>query len=91
MTILETVKTSLQITGTAFDGVLNIHIEEAKEYLRSAGVNEAVIEGEMSKGVLCHMVTDLWTLNGGESKLSPYTMQRIVQLQNEIGEAAVDG
>ena len=84
MALLDSVKTSLQITGTGFDEVINLKIDEAKEYLLSAGINQEVIESNKAVGLICSMVRDLWTLDSGVCKFSDYTMQRIIQLSKGV-------
>lgn len=84
MALLDSVKTSLQITGTGFDEVINLKIDEAKEYLLSTGISQEVIESNKAVGLICSMVRDLWTLDAGVCKFSEYTMQRIIQLSKGV-------
>lgn len=84
MALLDSVKTSLQITGTGFDEVINLKIDEAKEYLLSAGISQEVIESNKAVGLICSMVRDLWTLDSGVCKFSDYTIQRIIQLSKGV-------
>lgn len=76
-TLLEEVKTSLNITGNFQDDTLKNYIFEVLEYLADAGVSENVLKSEAIIGVVARGVSDLWT-NG--ANLSPYFMQRVTQL-----------
>lgn len=76
--VLENVKKSLGITGTYQDDTLTEYIKEVKEYLLDAGVPQAVIDSEVSAGVISRGVSDLW--NYGTGKLSDYFYQRASQL-----------
>lgn len=79
-THLENVKSALGITGEYQDTTLKIYINEVTAYMRDAGVPEAVINSELSAGVIARGVTDLWNYNGGAGKLSDYFYQRVSQL-----------
>lgn len=81
--ILAKVKTALGIGGTYQDDTLRIYIDEAKEYLRSAGVSEAAILSKRAIGVISRGVSDLWNYGAGSASLSEYFMQRATQLALE--------
>lgn len=76
--ILEKVKKSLGITGAYQDDTLTEYINEVKGYLLDAGVPQAVIDSNVSAGVISRGVSDLW--NYGAGKLSDYFYQRASQL-----------
>lgn len=78
--MLETVKTALGITGTYQDNLLQIYIDEVTAYLKSAGVSDDVIQSDASTGIIVRGVADLWNYGSGGTQLSPYFMQRAVQL-----------
>lgn len=84
--ILQKVKDALSITGDYQDDALLFYIEEVKEYLKSAGVSESIIQSKKSLGCICRGVTDLWCYGAGQGKLSEYFMQRATQLtlENEV-------
>lgn len=77
---LSKVKSALGITGTYQDETLKVYIDEVKDYMLNAGVSEAVINADVSAGVIARGVTDLWNYNGGAGKLSEYFYQRVGQL-----------
>lgn len=78
--MLENVKTALGITGTYQDDLLQIYIDEVIAYLTSAGVSESVINSDAATGIIVRGVADLWNYGSGGTQLSPYFMQRAVQL-----------
>lgn len=78
--LLEKVKTALGITGTYQDETLTIYIDEVKEYLVSAGVAKSIVDSSVSVGVIARGVSDLWNYGSGNAELSPYFMQRAIQL-----------
>lgn len=78
-TLLDRVKKSLGITGEYQDDTLTEYINEVKEYLMDAGVPEAVVNSDVSAGVISRGVSDLW--NYGTGKLSDYFYQRATQLR----------
>lgn len=89
-TILKGVKSALGITGDYQDPTLKIYINEVMAYMKSAGVAEAVINSEVSVGVIARGVTDLWNYNGGAGKLSDYFYQRVSQLAYTTEEVGTD-
>lgn len=78
--LLEKVKTALGITGEYQDATLLLYIDEVKEYLLSAGVAQTVVDSSSSVGVISRGVSDLWNYGSGNTELSPYFMQRAIQL-----------
>lgn len=78
--MLESVKTALGITGKYQDYTLQIYIDEVIAYLRDAGVSETVINSDAATGIIVRGVADLWNYGSGGTQLSPYFMQRAVQL-----------
>lgn len=76
--MLDKVKKSLGITGTYQDETLTEYINEVKEYLKDAGVPEAIVNSDVAAGVIARGVSDLW--NYGSGKLSDYFYQRVSQL-----------
>jgi hypothetical protein len=90
VTILNSVKEALGITGAYQDATLNIYINEVVEYMVSAGVPRGVITATTSAGVIARGVTDLWNYNGGAGKLSDYFYQRVSQLAYTTPKEEVD-
>ena len=78
--LLTKVKAGLGITGNYQDATLTVYVDEAKAYLKDAGVSESVINSEAAVGCIMRGVADLWNYGGGEGKLSQYFMQRAIQL-----------
>ena len=81
--LLEKVKTGLGISGDYQDDILKIHIDSVKNFMRSAGVAETVINSDASVGCILAGVNDLWNYGSGSVKLSEFTKQRIIQLSCE--------
>lgn len=78
--MLENVKTALGITGTYQDDLLQIYIDEVTAYLKDAGVSESVLASDAATGIIVRGVADLWNYGSGGTQLSPYFMQRAIQL-----------
>lgn len=79
---LEEVKKAIGITGNFQDGTIMIHMLEAKEYLKGAGVSEKKLKSSKVIGLLSRGVMDLWNYGAG-SKLSNYFLERAIQLSYE--------
>lgn len=82
--LLAKIKSGLGITGEFQNETLSIYIDEVKEFMKSAGVKEAVVNSSKSVGCILKGVTDLWDLGSGNGKLSDYTKERIIQLTMEV-------
>ena len=67
-------------TGTFRDDLLTAYINEVKNFMRNAGVDETVIISAGSVGVIALGVSDLWNYQSGGVKLSEYFKQRVIQL-----------
>lgn len=78
--LLEKVKTGLGISGDYHDDVLQVYIDSVKEFMRSAGVVEAVVNSSVSVGCIIAGVNDLYNYSSGGVKLSDFTIKRIIQL-----------
>lgn len=79
--LLSQIKTALGITGTYQDATLQLYIDEVREYLLDAGVPQGVIDSKSSIGVITRGVSDLWNYGAGNASLSPYFIQRAIQLR----------
>lgn len=79
--ILTTVKNGLGITGNFQDATLTAYINEVKAFMQSAGVDTAVINNSASVGCIMRGVADLWNYGSGNTKLSEYFIQRVLQLR----------
>ena len=82
--LLSKVKAALGITGTYQDDTLSVYIDEIKEYMLDAGVPEALVNSEVSAGVISRGVTDLWNYNGNAGRLSDYFQQRVAQMVYQV-------
>ncbi len=74
--MLDSVKTSLNITGTYQDETIASYIDEVVGFLKDAGVAAS----KVTPGIVARGVSDLWNYGAGEGKLSQYFMQRAAQL-----------
>lgn len=90
--LLNKVKTGLNITGTYQDETLQTYITDVKNFLVDAGVSDEILNCSDSVGVMIRGVSDLWNYGMGNAELSPYFIQRAVQLvyrdtaKKELGE-----
>lgn len=61
----------IQISETAFDGVLKQKITAVISFLRGAGVTDAIIASDDAVGVIVMGVGDIWNQAPGEVVFSP--------------------
>lgn len=76
MAMLDSVKSSLGITGEYQDETIREYINEVEAFLEDSGVTRSHI----TPGIVSRGVADLWNYGGGKGELSPYFMQRAAQL-----------
>lgn len=81
--LLERVKYAIGITGNYQDKALEIYIDEVLAFLASAGVHATVLQSDKVVGIVARGVTDIWNYGAGGGVLSPYFIQRAIQLRNE--------
>lgn len=86
--LLAKVKIGLGITGEYQDEALLFYIDEAKHFMRSAGVPQSVVDSSEAVGVIMRGVADLWNYGSGSVKLSEYFVQRVIQLAAKTAESA---
>lgn len=72
----------LGLTDYNFE-LVKLHVEDGIDYMRSAGVCDEIIFSNRSIGVLTQYVTDTWSYDSGKVKLSPFLINRIIQLSKE--------
>lgn len=84
--LMTKIKSGLGITGTYQDDTLQVYIDEVKSFMESAGVNQSVIESEAAVGCIIRGVADMWNYGSGSANLSPYFVQRLIQLSIKQGE-----
>ena len=81
---LENIKKMLGITGSYQDDILGGYAEEAIAYMVDAGIDEDTARGEKAVGVVARGVSDLWNYGSGETHLSDYFRERVVQLAYKV-------
>lgn len=66
--------------GNYRDEMLQVFIDEVKDYMRGAGVPDTVINSEASVGCIVIGVNDLWNYSSGGVQFSDYFNKRVIQL-----------
>ena len=91
--ILTTVKQMLFGTdaGTFRDDLLTAYINEVKDFMKNAGVDDSVIMSNSAVGIIAIGVSDLWNYQAGGVKLSEYFAQRVIQLTRIDAETSTTG
>lgn len=79
MGLLDEIKKRLSITGDYQNELLLGLIEDVKQYLISAGVEQSVVDSIKSVGCISRGVFDLWT----KDSFSDLFNQRVIQLTFE--------
>lgn len=77
------VKINLGITGNYQDETIQGYINEVKQFLLDGGVSKEIVEAETSVGIITRGVADLWNYGSGGTSLSPYFIQRAIQLTSK--------
>lgn len=80
--LLTKVKTGLfgNAQGAWRDDMLQVYIDEVREFMKDAGVSETVVSSEAAIGCIVMGVSDLWNYNSGGVKFSDYFQKRVIQL-----------
>lgn len=81
-TLLTKIKNGLGITGNYQDATLTVYVDEVKEFMKSAGVHQSVIDSEVSVGCIMRGVADLWNYGSGNASFSDYFRMRLIQLKS---------
>jgi hypothetical protein len=71
---------NIQVESTAFDNVLTQKLLAVKSFMRNAGVTDEAMVDDLAVGVIVMGVTDLWSIQGGETKFSPAFYTLVSQL-----------
>lgn len=79
--LLAKIKNGLGITGTFQDATLTVYVDEVKAFMRSAGVDNAVINSTASVGCIMRGVADLWNYGSGNATFSENFRMRLLQLK----------
>lgn len=85
MTQLERVKSSLGVTGSYQDETIQTYIDEVKQFLLDAGAAQDDLDSSRCDGILARGVADLWNYGAGGAALSPYFLQRAIQICSKKG------
>lgn len=67
-------------SGTWRDDMLQVFIDEVREFMKDAGVSETIISSDAAIGCIVLGVSDLWNYNSGGVKFSDYFQKRVIQL-----------
>lgn len=84
--LLQEIKTRLTITDTYHDPMLSAYIEDTKDYLRSVGITDELLNDKKALGIIARGVIDLWNNNPSEGSFSKMFYQRAIQLRAEVLE-----
>jgi len=68
------------VAGTNLDGVLTQKLLAVKSFMDSAGVSDTIMSDDLALSVIVLGVTDIWNLEGGETKFSPVFYTLLSQL-----------
>lgn len=85
MALLDDVKTGLGITGDYQDALLQLYINDVLEFIKDAGVSTSVANSPVTTGLIIRGVADLWNYGAGGADLSPYFIERVIQLAYKKG------
>lgn len=84
--LLEEVKKRIGVTGTYQDSTITGHIQDVKDFMIDAGVNETLMTSKKIIGAVTRGVSDLWNYGSGDGEFSTYFYQRVTQLCYGGGE-----
>ncbi len=70
----------IPISNINFDGALMQKLLAVKAYMRNAGVSDTMMACDLAVGIIVAGVTDLWNIQGGETKFSPVFHTLLSQL-----------
>lgn len=79
MSLLEEVKNRASISGDFHNAIIISYIEDIKQYMISAGVDETIVNSKKSIGCIARGVLDLFNQND----FSDFFKQRVIQLTFE--------
>lgn len=84
--LLEEVKKRLGITGEYQDDTISGYIQDVKDFMVDAGVDEKTMQLKKIVGAVTRGVSDLWNYGSGTGAFSPYFFQRVAQLTYRVGD-----
>lgn len=87
--LLEKVKVDLGVTGNFLDNKIQGKIDEVINYLIDGGADKLVVYNECSVGLIARGVSDL--MGEGDASLSPYFMQRAIQICSKNRSEVYEG
>lgn len=73
-------------SGAWRDDMLQVYVDEVREFMKDAGVPESVITSDAAVGCIMMGVSDLWNYNSGGVKFSEYFNKRVMQLAAGSGK-----
>lgn len=79
MDLLNEVKNRMLISGDFHNAIILSYIEDIKQYMTSAGVDETIVNSKKSIGCIARGVNDLFNQN----EFSDFFKQRVIQLSLE--------
>ena len=79
--LLAAVKAGLGIDGDYQDNTLAVYIAEVKGFMLGMGIKPEIVNDDKATGCILRGVSDLWNYGAGDVKLSPYFIQRAIQLK----------
>ena len=85
--ILQEIKTRLSITDSYHDQLLSSFIQDTKDYLKSVGITDELLNDKKSLGILARGVVDLWNNKPSDGEFSKIFIQRAIQLRAEVLES----
>lgn len=84
--LLTEVKKRIGITSDYQNDTISGHIQDVKDFMADAGVNDEVMTSAAIVGAVTRGVSDLWDYGSGAGEFSPYFFQRVAQLTYKGGE-----
>ena len=78
--LLIEVKNRIGVTGTYQDDTISGYIKDVKDFMKDAGVSDAVLASDKIIGAVTRGVSDLWNYGSGQGNFSSYFYQRVTQL-----------
>ena len=86
--VLQEIKTALGNIPSHLDKTIELYMNETINYMLSAGVPSRLLEDKnidtKCLGCIIRGVADLWNYGNGDTKLSEYFQQRVLQLTFEV-------
>lgn len=78
--LFDEVKKAMGIMTSYQDTQIRPFFDDVIEFLKSGGARDESILAKTSVGIIARGVSDLWNYGSGGTSLSPYFMQRAIQI-----------